>query len=181
MRFSLKWMLGAVALVGFGCVALYNANEAWAMAAHALTIVVLLVAILGSIYLRPRAFYLGMCIFGWGYLILTYVPPMRDSARPLAATDALLDVIHRRMQYDIVVDNPFANPDDPFGGYALTFGNPPGTVATPNEIPVDAFVFQMPIEKHFQTVGHSLFALVFAIIGGVVGQCFSRGAKCDSH
>ena len=30
MRFSLKWMLAAVAFVGFGCVALYNANEACA-------------------------------------------------------------------------------------------------------------------------------------------------------
>ena len=71
MRFSLKWMLVAVAFVGFGCVALYNANEVLAMGIMALTVIVLFVAILGSINLDPRAFYIGMCVFGWGYLLLT--------------------------------------------------------------------------------------------------------------
>ena len=39
------------------------------------------------------------------------------------------------------------------------------------------YIYRMPIQKHFRAIGHSLFALVFAIIGGVVGQCFSRGAR----
>ena len=42
-------------------------------------------------------------------------------------------------------------------------------------------VVYMPIREHFQTIGHSLFALVFAIIGGAIGQWFARGTKCDSH
>ena len=71
MRFSLKWMLAAVAFVGFGCVALCNANEAWAGAAMGLTVVVLLAAILAAIYSQPRAFYIGVCVFGWSYLVLT--------------------------------------------------------------------------------------------------------------
>ena len=159
MRFSLKWMLGAVAFVGFGSAALFNATKAWAMASFGLTAVVLLAAILGSIYLRPKAFYVGVCIFGWGYLILTYVPPMRNSIRPLAATDALLDVIYKTMQHDIPAVIPtFPTDDDPIRA-----------------------AYPMPSRKYFHAVGHSLFALVFAIIGGLVGQWFSRQCNTASE
>ncbi len=133
-------MLAAVAFVAFGCVALYTANEVWAMATMALTVIVLLVAILGVIHLHPKAFYVGMCVFGWSYLLLTYGPTMRDSVRPLAVTDGILDLV-----YDIVQRAPAG------------LGNPYGT----------------PDIRHFRPIGHSLFALVFAIIGGVVGQWFS--------
>ena len=162
MRFSLKWMLGAVALVGFGCVALYNANETWATAVLFFTVVVLLVAILGAIYLQPRAFYVGMCIFGWGYLLLTDGPPIGEAVKPLAATDALLDVIYKTMQHGIVVD--------PSGIVIL---DSDGARMINNRGPT-RFASLMPIRKHFQAVGHSLFALLFGIIGGAVGEWFSR-------
>ena len=151
MQFSLKWMLAAVAFVGFGCTALYNANETWAMATMAITIIGLLVAVLAAVYAQPRAFYVGMCLFGWSYLVLTYGPTMRDSVRPLAVTDGILDLVYEVVKRD----------------------SPPAFVGQPN-IPV-------PRNRYFQPVGHSLFALIFAFIGGVVGNWFSRGAKCNSH
>ena len=39
--------------------------------------------------------------------------------------------------------------------------------------PLKRASYELPFLNHFRTVGRSLFALVFAIIGGVVGQWFS--------
>ncbi len=158
MRFSLKWMLGAVAFVGFGCVALFNANEAWAAAALGLTVIVLLVAVVGAIHSNSRAFYTGMAVFGWGYLLLT-----QPLVRPLAATDVLLNIIYKPLKR-VIPD--VSREDIPNGAAFVKSGV--------------GFAYQMPIHKHFRAVAHSLFVLVFAIIGGVVGHRFSRGARCDS-
>ena len=177
MRFSLKWMLAAVALVGFGCVALYNANEAWAGAAMGLTTFVLLVALVGACHSNSRAFYTGACIFGWGYLILNYVPPMHESIRPLAAMDALLDIVYEPMQRDVTVDTNALN-IDPHIWLKTNSHVEVSFISGPTGV---IYIYRMPIQKHFRAIGHSLFALIFAIIGGAVGQCFSRGAKCDSH
>ena len=165
MRFSLKWMLAAVAFVGVGSVALFTANEVWAMATMALTVIVLLVAVVGAFHSNSRAFCTGICVFGWGYLYLTYIPPARYAIRPLAATDALLDVMY---PYDL------APPREVFENalHAIDPNAPP----TPNLPPT-----LEPHPEHFRAIGHSLFALVFAIIGGAVGQWFSRQCNTASE
>ena len=167
MRYFLMWMLGAVAFVGFGCVALYNATETWTMAMLGFTVIVLLVAVVGAIHSNSRAFYTGIAVFGWGYLFLTYAP-MRDSVRdfalrprPLAATDAVLDVIYETMQREITVSGTAQFRNRPKEGMQRFFSGPTGRA------------YQMPIRQLFRAMGHALFALVFAIIGGVVGQYFS--------
>ena len=176
MRFSLKWMLAAVAFVGFVCVALYNANEVWAMAAFGFTLIVLLVALVGAFH--SKSFYIGVAVFGWGYLVLAYVPQFRESVRPVAATDALLDVMCKTMQRDIAFDPNSLNNGinvDASGEYSpFTFGNSPDVANLVLSVRPTRAVYRMPIQKHFRAVGHSLFALVFGLIGGAVGRCFSR-------
>ena len=134
-------------------------------------------------------FYTGMAVFGCGYLLLIFAPPIGDSVRPLAAMDALLDVVYKPMQRDIAIEsnvvdyNALESPQRKGQIPGISEGAP----VPEDKVPKGAMRFrnrgptgdsyQMPIRKHFRAVGHSLFALVFAVIGGLVGQWFSRTKK----
>lgn len=75
-QFSIKALLGLAAFVAAACAALLNASEWWASATCTITLVVLLVAVLRSVFRRgpSRAFWLGFAIFGWAYVLLTFWP-----------------------------------------------------------------------------------------------------------
>ena len=51
---------------------------------------VLLASVLGAIYSQPRAFYVGICIFGWGYLLLN---KFQIGPTPLLETGGLLAIV----------------------------------------------------------------------------------------
>jgi drug/metabolite transporter (DMT)-like permease len=75
-QFSIKALLGSVVFVALACTALLNASEWWASAACTVTLAVLLIAVLASVFRRGprRAFWLGFAIFGWTYVLLTFWP-----------------------------------------------------------------------------------------------------------
>lgn len=154
MQFNLKYLLAATAFVGFGCVALYNANEAWAKATMGLTIFILLTAILGAIQSNSRTFWCGVAVFGWCYLALNYVPPMQNHAvRPSEVTDDLLNAIRGHLVRDV----PLSTEE-----IAMYRNRTPPPTKT------------IPVRRHFKTVGHLLLALTFAIVGGAVGHWFAK-------
>ena len=69
-RFSIAGLMGAVLVAAVGLAALRSASPIWAGAMLLLTYVVLGLAILCAV-LRGRArraWWLGFCVFGWGYL-----------------------------------------------------------------------------------------------------------------
>lgn len=78
-QFSIKALLGLVAFVALGCAALLNASQWWASGMFALTIALLLAAILGSVFRRgrSRAFWLGFAICGWVHVLLVLGPPLQ--------------------------------------------------------------------------------------------------------
>ncbi len=70
VRFSIAGLMGAVLVAAVGLAALRIASPIWAGAMLLLTYVVLGLAILCAV-LRgraERAWWLGFCVFGWGYL-----------------------------------------------------------------------------------------------------------------
>ena len=70
VRFSIARLMGAVLVAAVGLAALRNASPIWAGAMVLSTYVVLGLAILCAV-LRgraERAWWLGFCVFGWGYL-----------------------------------------------------------------------------------------------------------------
>jgi hypothetical protein len=70
VRFTIAGLMGAVLIAAVGLAALRNASPIWAGAMVLLTYVVLGLAIL-CVLLRgrtERAWWLGFCVFGWGYL-----------------------------------------------------------------------------------------------------------------
>ena len=89
VRFSIAGLMGAVLIAAVGLAALRNASQAWDGAMILLTYAVLGLAILCAI-LRgraERAWWLGICVFGWGYLAL--VARARNDITELPTTTLL--------------------------------------------------------------------------------------------
>ena len=84
-RFSIAGLMGAVLVAAVGLAALLSASPIWAGTMLLLTYVVLGLAILCAV-LRGharRAWWLGFCVFGWGYLALERVGAGPNPIEPL--------------------------------------------------------------------------------------------------
>lgn len=144
-QFSLRSLLGLVALVAAGCAALLYPSDLWASLAIYGVLVALAAAILGSIVRRGSAqsFWLGFALFGCGYMWLTYEgeanvsPPGWFQLKGQQGTTKLL-----RFAYDKL------HARKPTQGLLYADLRP------------------------FTEVGHSLWTLVFAFVGGWIGRYF---------
>jgi hypothetical protein len=186
-QFSIKALLGLTVFVALGCAALLNASEWWASAACTVTLAVLLIAVLASIFRwgPRRAFWLGFAIVGWAYVLLTFWPapdPSLVCQRHLLTTK-LTDWAYYKVLP--LVRTPPKEPaplppiiPPPAGGY---YGGPVGynvrnqsTVtltavppAAPASAPPPAFY---PDHTDFLTVAEWLWALVLAMLGGLLAR-----------
>jgi hypothetical protein len=95
-RFRLT-IRSAMTLVFFACVgfaALRDPSVWWVGVVVACLIGLLLTACVGAMYRtgRARAFWLGIVIFGGGYLLLARVLSSDDTGNPVAVIDRVLDI-----------------------------------------------------------------------------------------
>jgi len=144
-QFSLRSLLGLGALVAAGCAALLYPSGLWASLAIYGVLVALAAAILGSIVRRGSAqsFWLGFALFGCGYIWLTYEGEANVS---------------------------------PPGWFQLK-----GQQGTTKllRFAYDKLHARKPTQgllyedlRPFTEVGHSLWTLVFAFVGGWIGRYF---------
>jgi hypothetical protein len=156
-------MLAAIALIAFGCLALLNETPIWASVAFTGTVLILLIAVVGIVYREGerRASLVGASLFGWTYLLLSCGPGFTDSTRPLLAGTPILESLYPHVERLIEVQFGAGGemPDVPDGAEFTNIG--------PRRLG-----YRFPIAKYFRTVGHSLFALVFAAVGSIVARLF---------
>jgi hypothetical protein len=139
-RFHLDNVLIVVVLLGIGFAALREANNLWDSIALSAAIVVLLVSIVLAIHRKRanRAFWVGFTLFGWSYVGLTAMPTIEPRLLTTRALAYLDSLVPGR---PVIFPHPVM-PSGPFGGteYANTWS--------------------------FIHIGHSLFALILAWLGG---------------
>ncbi len=185
-HFSLGTLLLAVLFAGVAFAALKSPSETWASALFTLAVAVLLVATLGAVHRRERgrAYWLGFALFGWVYLILSVVP---ETAHRLATTgllDALFDRVHGRSGRVVSVD--FSRQGRRLGQrggglnsvHSVAFSPDGSHVATQGVGFTNVRVWDVSTGKPlsvasadpegFRQVGHSLLALLIALVGGRV-------------
>jgi uncharacterized membrane protein YgcG len=99
--FSLRWLLGVVAFIAFGCAALLNAGPFWETTVRTLAWFSLLIATLAAIFRRAtqQAFAAGFAIWGLAYVVLVF--PLQQ---PLP-TRSLLEVTYRAIEREVPLSN----------------------------------------------------------------------------
>jgi len=195
LQFSVRQLLIAVAFVAVGIAALRNANSWWMSAFWGAVPLLLAVAILLVIFRRAsaQAFWIGFALFGWlyfGIVLVAYWPTANSPRYDALAfhqlwTTKLIDWTYAKMipepQRNSQIPNPAAQGGGlggipgGFGGQAGAFGSGMGGMGSmggfgfatiPNPDYVDLMTFQQ--------IGHSLWLVALAALGGKLAQWIHR-------
>jgi hypothetical protein len=154
-QFSLRTLFALVALTAVACVALPHATRVWAASVFSLTVAVLVVAAFLAAFRRgaDRAYWAGFAAVGWLYLLLVFGPALRETVGPALATELLLDELRERVQRRIT-DSSGMEEDD----YSFLVND------------VRHYSNFLPLAPHFNRVGHSIWSLLFALLGGLLAR-----------
>lgn len=174
-RFSLLTLFGAILVTSVGCAALVSASDAWAKVVVTATVLALLIATVGAIYLpnKWRAFAGGFAIFGSAYLLLTQ-GSWFESLRPQLATTVALKKLHGLMHED---SNAMSGQAINFtgSGASLVLDSVTGTISANNITawtPTPATTTAP--SANFHQIGQSLWAILLACVGGIVAKAFGN-------
>ncbi|MDB5352859.1 MAG: hypothetical protein JWN86_4106 [Planctomycetota bacterium] len=192
-RFSIAGLMVVVLVSGVAVAALKNASDAWAGVLLLLTLLLLGISLLGILHRRggARAFWQGFAIFGWGYLVLSQAPWIADQVGPRLPTTQLLAYAHEKAHPSPETRGTFqfvaqltGNSQVQTPQATVTLGTPPsgnlivsGVNRPAPAVPVQTLSFlsitQTNLEQ-FKHVGHCLFTLLAALIGGGIARGFQR-------
>jgi hypothetical protein len=165
-RISIAGLMGLVAIAALILVGLKEGTEAWAGAAFAMTVLVLLGAILNAVHFRgpARATWAGFALFGWAFLLFSFGPwSGADLKPPPLGSTRLLDELQARIH-----PPPQMIPNPSYNGLTFTSVSIVGSLNTLNPYivkPGSPIWAGNPV--HFRQVGHCLLALLFAVVGAL--------------
>ena len=151
--------------------------------------------------LDARAFWSGFALFGWGYAVLVFGPWLNTNIGPQLVTTKLLGYVHEKLQQtgqapvsqiaagrgvalldydsdgwaDLYVANAWSAPDSSFTNVASSQNTLYRNLGNGRFVNITA-VANGPVPgspwENFQRVGHSLLALFFGLIGGMLARYF---------
>jgi hypothetical protein len=174
LRFSLKTMLLLFTVVAVCIAGLVYSNIAWAAFFYTVAFVIVLTGIVGALVRRgpARAFWIGFALFGGGYFALALIgenslarfgSDMRQGAQPpkLATTQVFIWA-ERYIHTDASNNSNTArfNPNLVFNSGGIAY-------------------YQLTPSQYFVQIGHSIFTLIIALMGGWIGLQFSRKPAAD--
>jgi hypothetical protein len=175
-RYSLAALLGLVSVVALGCAALVQATHVGRQAAITLTVAALLLAPLAALFIRGRlrAVAAGFAVVGWLYFLLTFVPALslREKLLTHAAVESLWKVIHED-QADVkaVAFSPDGKWLVSESVGLVTWFDVNATTGTA------AITGQNSGIAAFADIGHALWTLLLACIGGMVARSMAGNAE----
>jgi hypothetical protein len=176
--------MAIVLLIGVGLAAMQSASVLWASAVFTLTVAVLSAGLLGAMARRGRARmkWAGFALFGWVYLGTTFglwadvngvkAPPY-VTRWGLDYWDSKLWSVHRVDTAPLgeVLFSRF--PAWGIGG-GTSVGPAPGPpTAVPLALTPDAF--------QFRRIGHCLAAILFGLVGAVLGRLIATEDDRPNH
>jgi hypothetical protein len=197
-RFTITGLMGLVVVVAVGAAALRFASEPWAGVLVMLTLGTLGAAVL-AFHERAgvrRAWWRGFALFGWGSVVLAMGPWASEAIAPHLPTTMGLDALYAQVnprgpvqQASLVDSSPIRSTvtilpstgspslPNPTTGPSTTVLDPTGTPAASSTRSIFKFASNATPE-FFHRVGHCLWALLVACVGGVVGRAtHARGER----
>ena len=192
LRFHIGALVILVLLLGIGFAALRESNEIWDSSIFSLTLVVLAISILLGIHRteKRRALWLGFALFGWIYLGLTLIPTIEsrlittkaltflDSKMPRSnPAGAGLGYFEYGSNGDM--DLFIVNNSQPIALYRnrgngtfedVTSAAGSTTAWFLNSLAGPALTGPSGTTENFVKIGHSLMALIAALLGGQLSK-----------
>jgi hypothetical protein len=198
-HFSLRWLFGVVSVLAIGCGLLIYASPFLSKLTFTAAIVAFIVAAFVAVHRcgERRALWAGFAVFGMAYLWLICgawqspdgSTPLRDR---LVTTDLLTrchELLPARQTSVTMTSAPLTTSINPYAanaGYVAydAYGN----LVQSGQAPVGAS-FAYPLttitstvtttvdRTDFLSTGHSLFAIAFAVIGGMIVRTSYRRSK----
>lgn len=173
MRFSLTWLLLIVAAAALASMSLISVSEVWANLLFTLAFGTLLYSLLRAILTggRSRAFSLGFFLFGSTYMIAVFVgklpaPPRwfgpRNPIEQSLVTTTLLESLYPLVSKEVDRDSIDLPSRFPISRQETT--NVPGQGR------VRQLFSRIPFYLDYARAGHSLFVLLFGLLGGCLGR-----------
>lgn len=165
-RFTIARVIAAIGFCGVGLAALRYASDWWASGVFSATLLSLAFAAAYAAQRRGprRAFWAAFVAFGAGYLVLAFGPWCESAIRPRLVTAKLLDTLYPLL-------HPTPDPETTVRVWDAATGKPvTGVSFTPDGKFVATGSPQTPAPRGFQDIGHSLFALLLAAIGGTASR-----------
>ena len=174
-RLSIAGLMAVVLLLAVGFAGLRAATALWASAMFTLAVALLAAAALGAAAIRgrPRMASLGFSLFGWVYLLSTFAlwPGPNGVSAPPFLTKALLDALQPAAK------PPAAMTIDPGPAGEMRTETPqivptflPGNGNIAVLVPFGGRVVNL---LHYRRIGHTLAALAFGLLGGLLGGILS--------
>ncbi len=167
IRFTIAGLMGAVLAAAIGLAALRTASETWAGVMLLLTCGVLALAVVGVVCRgeSERAWWLGFALFGWGYLALAFWCGNRARS-PRLPTLMWLDAVGTKLglpPHDGGMGAGVLSGLRSIGirgihGSVGAFGGFGGNAGAGG------------VDESFAQVGHCLWALLLAILGGILAS-----------
>jgi hypothetical protein len=185
-RFSIAALMGFVFAFGVAMAAFRYPSKLWASFLFSIALGAMVFGSLSAAFHRglPQKFWAGYAGCGWLYLLMTF-GPFGGAVSPYLFTTACLDLIYPQVA---AVEQTAMVPSGRFdnhlvyglaGGFGGSF-DPPGIWEHWKAIDgtADGFSavgnFNVLRPMAFQMIGHALFALLFAYLGGVTARRFAR-------
>jgi hypothetical protein len=187
-RFHLGTLVIVILVLGVGIAALRESSDLWESGIFTLTIGVLLTSILRAVHSSEsrRAFWIGFALFGWVYLALTFMPSIESrliTTKELAYLDS--KVPGRSMgMFDVQISHPGSGSlSKKVQIVAFTAnGNQLATSGEGQVMLWDAVTGKLltgwsGTTENFIRIGHSLFALLAAWLGGQLSRHLYRSSR----
>jgi uncharacterized membrane protein YeaQ/YmgE (transglycosylase-associated protein family) len=187
-RLSIRALMAVIVVSAIGLAAIRNASDLWAGLLLMIVLGFVGAAILGAIFSRGarRAWWTGFALFSGGYLVLALVPWLSAQL----GTTQLLNYVHARAVTSTIASFELSRLDkntvlyrivSPDGGVHESkvadsvYKSTGGSELLDSIAPVNRWRSALPgaaNHDQFQRVGHSLFALLAALVGGTVAVWF---------
>lgn len=172
-RYTITGLLVVTALVALVCASLLYASDTWATALMSLTtagwMLATVIAIYGPKGTRPLAG--GMATCGWAYFLLVF-GPISEQAQMRLVTDKVTALIFQELNNRTV-----RSYEPTVGAILLADGR---TIAvegvSPARLRTAARAGKLVFARSWmeQCIGHSLFCILCACLGGVLATILSR-------
>jgi hypothetical protein len=188
IRFNIASMLIVVLVLAVGFAALRESNETWDSGLFTLTLGVLFQSILLAIRRSEarRAFWLGCALFGTTYLALSLLPSIESRLATTKALTYLDSKVPGRTQAFFTVRLAGSGPGTPGNQVSSVAFSPDGRQLAISSLGTvklwDAATGRLlggwaGTTENFVRIGHSLLALLFGWLGGLLSRRMWRASR----